>query len=127
MFFSAPPAAFANIAAALRPGGRLVLLVWQRREDNGWVQSFDAALSDARLPPRPDLDAFSLGDADATAQLLEGAGFGELRFEDVREPVYYGHDVDVALAVVGSGSSTSAPRSPAWSERRGGTDRRAAA
>ena len=32
MFFSDPAAAFANIAAALRPEARLVLLVWQRRE-----------------------------------------------------------------------------------------------
>src|SRR3954449_8892078 len=32
MFFSDPAAAFANIAAALRPGARLVLLVWQRQE-----------------------------------------------------------------------------------------------
>ena len=30
MFFSDPAAAFANVAAALRPGARLVLLVWQR-------------------------------------------------------------------------------------------------
>jgi SAM-dependent methyltransferase len=38
MFFSDPAAAFANIAAALRPEGRLVLLVWQRREDNEWAR-----------------------------------------------------------------------------------------
>ena len=39
MFFSDPAAAFANIAAALRPEGRLVLLVWQRREHNQWALS----------------------------------------------------------------------------------------
>ncbi len=37
MFFSDPAVAFANIAAALRPQARLVLLVWQRREVNPWT------------------------------------------------------------------------------------------
>jgi SAM-dependent methyltransferase len=100
MFFSDPAAAFANIAAALRPEARLVLLVWQRREDNEWMLAIDAALGDASQPPPPGADAFSLGDAEATARILEGAGFDGMRFEDVREPVFYGHDVDAALAVV---------------------------
>jgi ubiquinone/menaquinone biosynthesis C-methylase UbiE len=100
MFFDDPAAAFANIAAALRAGARLVLLIWQPREGNEWVNAFDAALSHAAQPPSPGLDAFSLGDAQATARLLEGAGFDDIRFEDVREPVLYGHDLDAALAIV---------------------------
>jgi SAM-dependent methyltransferase len=99
MFFADPPAAFANIAAALRADARLAMLVWQRREDNHWMQAIDAALGAAAVPPQPDADAFSLGDRDATAALLEGAGFAGVRFEDVREPVLYG-DVDAALAIV---------------------------
>src|SRR4051812_9124537 len=51
MFFSDSAAAFANIAAALRPGARLVLLVWQRPERNEWAQAIDAALGDAARPP----------------------------------------------------------------------------
>jgi SAM-dependent methyltransferase len=108
MFFSDPPAAFANLAAALRPGGRLVLLIWQRREDNEWMRAIDAALGDAARPPAPGSDAFSLGDADATARLLEDAGFAGTRFEDVREPVLYGHDVDAALAFVRGFEDTTA-------------------
>jgi hypothetical protein len=54
------------------------------------------------------LDPFSLGDADATAGLLEGAGFEGMRFEDVHEPVLYGHDLDAALAFVLGWQSTSA-------------------
>jgi SAM-dependent methyltransferase len=100
MFFSDPPAAFANIAAALRPRARLVLLVWQRHDRNEWAQAIDAALGDAAQPPRPGADPFSLGDAEATARLLEEAGFDGVRFEDVHEPVFYGHDVDAALTVV---------------------------
>jgi SAM-dependent methyltransferase len=107
MFFSDPAAAFANIAAALRPEGRLVLLVWQRREDNEWAQAIDAALGDAAQPPPPGSDPFSLGDAEATARILESAGFAGMRFEDVHEPVLYGHDLDAALAVVRGFRATS--------------------
>jgi ubiquinone/menaquinone biosynthesis C-methylase UbiE len=97
MFFADPPAAFANIATALRPRARLVLLVWQQYEHNEWAQAIDAALGDAA---QPDPDPFSLGDADATTRLLEGAGFEDVRFDDVHEPVLYGNDVDAALAFV---------------------------
>jgi SAM-dependent methyltransferase len=100
MFFSDPAAAFANIAAALRPAARLVLLVWQPHERNEWARAIDAALGDAARPPQPGADPFSLGDAGATAGILEGAGFDDARFEDVHEPVFYGHDVDAALALV---------------------------
>ena len=108
MFFSDPPAAFANIAAALRPGARLVLLVWQRHEHNEWAQAIDAALGDAAQPPQPGADPFSLGDAEATAGILEGAGFDGVRFEDVHEPVLYGHDLEAALAWVRGFQDTSA-------------------
>ena len=67
MFFSDPAAAFANIAAVLRPEARLVLLVWQRHDRNEWARAIDAALGDAARPPQPGADPFSLGDADATA------------------------------------------------------------
>jgi len=108
MFFSDPAAAFANIAAALRPRARLVLLVWQPHERNEWARAIDAALRDAARPPRPGADPFSLGDAEATAGILEGAGFDCARFEDVHEPVLYGRDVDAALAVVRGFQDTSA-------------------
>jgi SAM-dependent methyltransferase len=108
MFFSDPPAAFTNIAAALRPEARLALLVWQPLEDNAWMRAIDAALGDAAQPPPPGADPFSLGDPGATARILERAGFDEIRFADVREPVLYGHDLDAALAIVTGFQSTSA-------------------
>jgi SAM-dependent methyltransferase len=108
MFFSDPAAAFANIAAALRPGARLVVLVWQRREDNEWARAIDAALGDAAQPPPPGADPFSLGDAEATAGILETAGFDGVRFEDVDEPVLYGRDLEAALGFVRGFQNTSA-------------------
>jgi SAM-dependent methyltransferase len=108
MFFSDPAAAFANIAAALRPEARLVLLVWQRREHNEWTRAIDAALGAAAQPPPPGADPFSLGEAEATAGVLEAAGFGDVRFEDVHEPVLYGGDLDAALAFVRGFQDTTA-------------------
>jgi SAM-dependent methyltransferase len=85
MFFADPDAAFRNIAGALRPGGRLAGLIWQGYEDNEWA----TALGVTREP-------FSLGDPEATRALLERAGFRDVSFEDVDEPVFYGDDVDAA-------------------------------
>ena len=97
MFFSDPIAAFRNIARALRPGGRLVQLVWQRRELNEWA-AIDRLLG--AEPPPPELDPFSLGDPATTRSLLERAGFGGIQFTDVREPVFYGRDVTAAFRFV---------------------------
>jgi SAM-dependent methyltransferase len=108
MFFSDPVAAFTNIASALRPRGRLVLLVWQRHELNEWALAIDAAVGEAaQLPPPPNADPFSLGDAEATEGILVRAGFDAVRFEDVREPVLYGRDIDAALEFVSSFQNVS--------------------
>src|SRR5581483_4427821 len=36
MFFANPVVALRGVRAALRPGARLVMVVWRRREDNEW-------------------------------------------------------------------------------------------
>ena len=36
MFFADPVAAFANVGRALRPAGRLVMMVWQAQDRNEW-------------------------------------------------------------------------------------------
>jgi SAM-dependent methyltransferase len=101
MFFADPVAAFGNIAAALRPGGRLVLIVWQARERNAWSTTIRAALTgDADLPPPAAAGPFSLADPAVAGGILAAAGFTAISFTDVAEPVYYGPDAGVALGVV---------------------------
>ena len=103
MFFDDPVAAFGNIGHALRPGGRLVLLVWQARERNAWSTRIREAIAgDAELPPPPATgpSPFSLGDPAVAGAILAAAGFTEVSFTDVHEPVYYGPDAAVALDVV---------------------------
>lgn len=102
MFFGRPEVAFANIARALRPGGRLVLLTWQPAERNEWIGALAGALS-GQAPPAPPSDApgpFSLSDPGRVRALLEGAGFAEVELEDRRAPMVYGSDVDEAHGFV---------------------------
>ena len=100
MFFADPAAAFANIARAMRPGGRLTMLVWREHDLNEWSVSIERALGvDAEIltPPPKTLDPFSLADPTSTERILEAAGFVNASFTDVDEPVYYGSDVSAAL------------------------------
>jgi SAM-dependent methyltransferase len=106
MFFADPVAAFRNIARATRPGGRLVMMVWQSKERNEWASAIEQALGARPAPSR--LDAFSLGDATAVEALLTAAGFIDVAFEDVREPVYYGPDVPAAVELVRDFKTTRA-------------------
>ena len=109
MFFDDPVAAFGNVGHALRPGGRLVLMVWQARELNAWSTTIREAIAgDAELPPPTATgpSPFSLGDPAVAGGILAAAGFTEVTFTDVREPVYYGPDTAVALDVVSGLRST---------------------
>lgn len=102
MFFDDPVAAFSNIGHALRPGGRLVLMVWQPRERNAWSTKIREAIAgDAELPlPAAGPSPFSLGDPAVASGILAAAGFTEVSFTGVHEPVFYGPDPAVALDVV---------------------------
>jgi SAM-dependent methyltransferase len=100
MFFADPTSAFGNIARALRRGGRLVMMVWQDHERNEWVVSIDDALAadqGSSLGRTDAMDPFSLGDPATVTTILDAAGFVELSFTDVHEPVFYGPDVAAAL------------------------------
>lgn len=93
MFFDDPGAAFANIERALRPGGRLVMLVWQAGDRNEW----EVAIRQSLGVVGPSGGAFSLGDPPTVSAILTGAGFTDIGWTDVREPVHYGPDVAAAL------------------------------
>jgi SAM-dependent methyltransferase len=109
MFFDDPVAAFANVAQALRPAGRLVMMVWQAPESNEWEVAIRRALAGAGEPgaaASAGQDAFSLADPAAVTGILDAAGFAVVGFVDVHEPVYYGPDVAAAIDWVGGFSCT---------------------
>jgi SAM-dependent methyltransferase len=110
MFFDDPAAAFANIGRALRPAGRLVMMVWQGHQRNEWEVTIRQSLAADEGPtalPSGGADAFSLADPTAVTQILQSAGFTDVAFTDVHEPVYYGPDVAAALDWVRGFTSTS--------------------
>ena len=97
MFFADPAAAFANIARAMRPGARLAWMVWQSQERNEWSGAIRRALAPGTAVSADVLPPFSLGDPTIATELLSTAGFVSIDFTDVREPVFYGPDVDSAF------------------------------
>jgi SAM-dependent methyltransferase len=100
MFFADPAAAFANIGRALHPAGRLVMMVWQGHERNEWDVAIHESLegfgeSTTVAPEGPD--PFSLATPATVEGVLDAAGFADVSFTEVHEPVYYGPDVAAAL------------------------------
>jgi SAM-dependent methyltransferase len=94
MFFDDPVGAFGNLRRALRPGGRLVAMVWQPRAENEWAEVIPATIAgDAAAR---DESPFSLGDPEVARDILASAGFGEVTLAEVRERLYYGPDVETA-------------------------------
>nr|WP_298098202.1 class I SAM-dependent methyltransferase [uncultured Shinella sp.] len=100
MFFADPALAFANIGRAMRPGARLVWMVWQDRRRNEWSGAIQQALTPGVTPPTAAAAPFSLGDPSIASGLLNMAGFTSIDFTEVREPVFYGANVDAAFAAL---------------------------
>jgi SAM-dependent methyltransferase len=82
MFFADPVAAFANLRAATRPGGRLAFVCWQPLLANEWLLVPAAAMAEhIPLPDFGDQEApgmFALSEADRTSRILRQAGWQEV-------------------------------------------------
>ena len=97
MFFTDMAMAFANLAKATRPGGRLVMLVWRGIEDNEWLREFFGAIGRVLPMAPPPADApgpFSLSDPDRVADLLHAAGWTDVAFAAADELLWFGPDPD---------------------------------
>ena len=103
MFFDDKVAAFTNLRRALRPGGRMALMVWQRLESNEWLLALREALAMGRDLPSPVVGLpgpFGLADPDQVSALLSDTGFTDVRFGDVREPLVFGASTAAAYALM---------------------------
>jgi SAM-dependent methyltransferase len=87
MLMADPGAALAETRRVLRPGGRVALAVWTAPERNPFFSVIAVSLAQGghipppEPPPAPGI--FSMASPERTAALLEGAGFGEIRTEEV--------------------------------------------
>ncbi|MGI8931132.1 MAG: class I SAM-dependent methyltransferase, partial [Sphingomicrobium sp.] len=103
MFFANPVAGLRNMRKALRPGGRMVHIVWRNRLDNPWLSmAKDVVL---RFLPQPGADAqtcgpgpFSMSDETTVRAMMTAAGYEEIVFRRVDAPVLVGANVGDAIA-----------------------------
>ena len=97
MFFGDAAAAFANLATATRPGGRLAILVWRGLAENQWLREIFEALRVGRDLPMPLPGApgpFAQSDPATVEPLLAAAGWSDLAFEPLAQPIWLGRDAD---------------------------------
>ncbi len=103
MFFANPVAGLRNMRRALRPGGRMVHIVWRNRADNPWLSmAKDVVLE---YLPQPGDDAqtcgpgpFSMANQEMVTAMMRSAGYTDIDFQRVDAPVLVGNDVDDAIA-----------------------------
>lgn len=102
MFFADLPAAFANLARALRPGGRLAFVCWQPLDVSDYfalprrVISAYVDLPQVDAPGKPG--PFTLAEPAAVRSLLAAAGFDAIDVTAVTEPMWLGADLEDAVA-----------------------------
>jgi SAM-dependent methyltransferase len=109
MFFDDPPAAYANMASALRPGGRLAFACWQGIGNNEWLMG--PGLAAFEFVGLPDMGGpggpgpFAMEDPDATRELLKGAGFTDIELVDlsVQAPLGGNSTVDEIVDFLATG------------------------
>jgi len=102
MFFNNPVVAMRNMRRALKPGGRMVHIVWRNREDNPWLSmAKDVVL---QFLPAPGEDAqtcgpgpFSMADEDMVRGMMTSAGYTDITFTRVDAPVLVGRNVEDAI------------------------------
>jgi hypothetical protein len=102
MFFNNPTAAFTNVRRAMKPMGRLTLVVFRPASENPWPSAPVAAvqhLLPPMPPPAPDEPGmFSWGNPSRVRRILEGAGFREIALTPA----------DLAYQLAGAGGAAEA-------------------
>lgn len=103
MFFANPVAGLRNMRKALRPGGRMVHIVWRNRADNPWLSMAKDVVLRFLPPPSPDAQTcgpgpFSMSDEPMVRAMMMSAGYDEIEFRRVDAPVFVGKDVNDAIA-----------------------------
>ncbi len=103
MLMADPAAALAETRRVLRPGGRLALAVWGAAERNPFFALVAMSLTRRGHIPPPDPEGpgiFSMASDERTIALLEGAGFEEVRTDEVEARFAFG-DVGEYLTFIG--------------------------
>jgi ubiquinone/menaquinone biosynthesis C-methylase UbiE len=104
MFFANPVVALRNVREALRPGGRLCMVVWRRKLENLWlhraeqiVEQFAMEHDEEANEPTCGPGPFSMADADTTSEVLQYAGFEQVTLRRCDIEIAIGDDLDQAV------------------------------
>ena len=93
MFFEEPLPAFTHLRGALKPGGRVAMVVWQSPSANAWATVPIEAVADIVEPPAlggaGEPGPFSLTDHDGVLAMLRAAGYTDVDLT--------GHEMDVTI------------------------------
>lgn len=101
MFFAMPVPALRHLRGQLRPGGRMMMIVWRARELNPWAAlPLEIVLRFLPRPETPDTcgpGPFSMADRDVVRRQLQAAGYSDVAFESVESPIMVGRTVEEAI------------------------------
>jgi SAM-dependent methyltransferase len=82
MFFADSRAAFANMRTWLRPGGEMMFACWGPPQENPWIAKVGEVIARFAEVPQRDPDGpgpFRFADPEATREMLESAGWRDVR------------------------------------------------
>jgi ubiquinone/menaquinone biosynthesis C-methylase UbiE len=106
MFFVSPVAALRNVCKSLVPGGKLVSVVWRRREDNLWMyraqQIVEGIVQKPEEYDEPTCGPgpFSMANADTLTDILVHSGFTDISLTRSDLDIMGGTNIDEALDLV---------------------------
>jgi len=103
MFFANPVAGLRNMRMALKPGGRMVHIVWRNHADNPWLSMARDIVLQFLPPPGENAQTcgpgpFSMSDEDTVRSMMQIAGYDDIEFRRVDAPVLIGKNVEDAIA-----------------------------
>lgn len=110
MFFANPVAAMRNVRKSMKPGARLVMVVWRKKEENPWLHDTEERV--LKIVPHPEKTEdqitcgpgpFSMAGPDLVSTQLQAAGFDRIAFErfdaDIRMASTVDEAIDIAMAL----------------------------
>jgi len=102
MYFQSPVRAMRNIHGALKPGGKLCMIVWRSLADNPcWHTAKDVALE--YLPPPGDEAVtcgpgpFSMAGEETDRAMMQAGGFLDADFQQIDVDIRLGRDLEEAV------------------------------